>query len=270
VHESKVVISRDSSSFPISVPGDAMSVVLGYKFAAIPEWVLYHPKLTGDDVRVFGIFARYGNDCRPSRGTVAKLIRKSTDTVDRCVARLAAVGAVIVEKRFEGETQLPNRYHLCGDQPFAEGSRTDAAGGGGTDAAGGAALVRHEREQDNESKYNEKPTSSSASPTAVAADEGFEDWWKLYPKKVNGKGEARKKWRAMKKAEKADAVAGIVRHVAWWGEHETDPTFIPAGNVWLNQRRWEDDEPRSAVPLKAVAGGTMMDRVRAKLTETQT
>ena len=119
-------------------------------------------------------------------------------------------------------------------------------------------------------EQGEHQSSSSAAPTAVAADEGFEDWWKLYPKKVNGKGEARKKWRAMKKAEKADAVAGIVRHVAWWGEHETDPTFIPAGNVWLNQRRWEDDEPRSAVPLKAVAGGTMMDRVRAKLTETQT
>jgi hypothetical protein len=120
-------------------------------------------------------------------------------------------------------------------------------------------------------EQREHQSSSSASPTDVAADEGFEGFWMLYPKKTNGKGEARKHWRKMKRAEKREAMFAIQRHIGWWKEHETDPTFIPCGNVWLNQRRWEDTEPRSAVPLKAVAGSTMMERVRAKLqTETQT
>ena len=153
---------------------DAMSVVLGYRFAAIPEWVLYHTELTGDDVRLFGVLARYGNDVHPSRATVASAIGKSTDTVDRCLSRLVDAGAVIVEKRFQGETQLPNRYHLAGDEPFAAGGRMDAEGV--------AAPVRHEREQDNEMK---KTSSSSL------ADEAFEKWWTSYPKKKAGKGQAR-------------------------------------------------------------------------------
>ena len=76
-------------------------------------------------------------------------------------------------------------------------------------------------------------------------DEAFEEWWTLYPKKKAGKGQARERWRKMTVAEREAAVDGIVRHHAWWLEHGTDEQFIPAGNVWLNQRRWEDDEPRS-------------------------
>ncbi|HEY7035095.1 MAG TPA: hypothetical protein VH482_27390, partial [Thermomicrobiales bacterium] len=131
-----------------------MSVQLGYRFAAIPEWVLYHPDLTGDDIRVFGVLARHGNDIRPSRQTIADAIHKSPDTVDRCISRLRKAGAVAVERRYEGETRLPNRYFLAGDSP-AEGSRNDAATPSRKGAATPAARVRQEREQDNESKNNE-------------------------------------------------------------------------------------------------------------------
>jgi len=131
-----------------------VSVLLGYKFAAIPEWVLYHPDLTAEDVRVFGVLARYGNDIRPSRQTIADAIRKSPDTVDRCISRLRKVGAIMVERRYEGDTRLPNRYYLAGDTPAA-GSRTVAATPSRTDAATPAAPLRQEREQDNESKNNE-------------------------------------------------------------------------------------------------------------------
>ena len=57
----------------------------------------------------------------------------------------------------------------------------------------------------------------------------------------------------MTQVDRAAAAEGIGRHVAWWAEHATDQQFMPAGNVWLNQRRWEDEEPRSATVLKAVA-----------------
>jgi hypothetical protein len=76
------------------------------------------------------------------------------------------------------------------------------------------------------------------------ADETFEAWWTLYPKKAVGKGEARKRWRRMTLADRDAAVDGILRHVAHWSRVGTASKFIPAGSVWLNQRRWEDDEPR--------------------------
>jgi len=132
-----------------------LSVLLGYKFAAIPEWVLYHPDLTGDDVRVFGVLARYGNDIRPSQKTIAEKIGKSPDTVKRSLHRLVDAGAVRVEHRTEGDAPLPNRYHLAGDDPLAPSGGTDARRGGGTDAPRVGAEMHHEREQVNESKDNE-------------------------------------------------------------------------------------------------------------------
>jgi len=91
-------------------------------------------------------------------------------------------------------------------------------------------------------------------------DEDFERWWELYPKKQAGKGQAREKWRKMTAAERRDAHAGIARHNGWWAERATDAQFIPAASVWLNQRRWEDDEPRST----PIAGtGDVMARARA-------
>ncbi len=239
-----------------------MSVVLGYKFAAIPEWILYHPGLTGDDVRVYGVLARYGNDIRPSQQTIAEKISKSADTVKRSLHRLVEVGAVYVEARSENGAQLPNRYHLAGDERIesAPSGCTDAPRGGSTDAPRVGAPVHHEREQDNESKNNESRKTSSS-----LVDEAFDRWWALYPKKATGKGQARTKWRTMRAADRRDAFTGIERHAAWWATNETDLTFIPAGNVWLNQRRWEDDEPRSATPLTVVKPMGKMERVRAAL-----
>ena len=138
----------------------AVSVVLGYKFAAIPEWVLYHPDLTGDDIRVFGVLARYGNDVRPALGTIAAKIGKSEQSARRSVHRLAEVGALRVQERFEEGAQLPNRYHLAGDEPLTDdrGGITGDRGVGSNGDRGVVPPVVPEREQDNESNNNETKT----------------------------------------------------------------------------------------------------------------
>jgi DNA-binding Lrp family transcriptional regulator len=131
-----------------------VNIVRGYKFAAIPEWILYHPKLTGEDIRVFGVLARFGDDVRPAQGTVADRIGKSADTVKRSLHRLVEAGAVFVEARYKDGAQLPNRYHLAGDEPIR------SAPPGCMDAPTPGASVPPEREQDNE----------IPSPTETAAD----------------------------------------------------------------------------------------------------
>lgn len=239
-----------------------MTVVLGYKFAAIPEWVLYHPDLSGDDVRVFGVLARYGNDVRPSRQTIAERIGKSTDTVDRCVGRLTAAGAVRVEARYEGDTRLPNRYHLAGDDPIpAEGGRTDAEGGGRKAAAGVAAPVRKEREQDNESKNNESyaPSARVRDPQKHVYDEQFEAWWTRYPRKID-KAKCETRWRRLTEGQRAEAEVGLDKWVTFWSV-KGEPDKVPHPYTWLNNSRWEADPPMlSAVPKPT----SMMDRVRQR------
>jgi len=115
---------------------------------------------------------------------------------------------------------------------------------------------------------NELRKTSSSS----AADETFEAWWKLYPKKKGGKGEARVKWRKMPVAERLAAMLMIPTHAAWWAEHHTELRFIPDGVVWLNKRRWEDDQPkaRDLEPMPHGGRGAFLDVYREmSLTENE-
>ena len=69
--------------------------------------------------------------------------------------------------------------------------------------------------------------------------EGFNLFWKAYPKKI-GKGAAWKAWGTAK--EILDGKATIIfdklkEQAPTW----TDPRFIPHPATWLNQRRWEDE-----------------------------
>ena len=78
-------------------------------FAPVPEWVL-DAAVSDCAVRLFAVLLRYGQTSgarMPSRATLAKRLRKgSTDTVDRAMRELVALGAVTVERRrAEGVSQ---------------------------------------------------------------------------------------------------------------------------------------------------------------------
>lgn len=211
-----------------------MSVQLGYLFAAIPEWVLYHPKLTGDDVRVFGVLARYGNDIRPAKATIAKKISKSDKTVSRCVERLVAVGAVVVERRSEEGVQLPNRYHLAGDSPVGGGVTLGGRGGVKPDGGVGSPVTT-KREQDNESKDNESNTPLTP-PQGGKDEPGFEEFWALYPHCRSNKAPTLRRWNSLTNAERERAKAALPKWVAYWAATD-QPEFVPASEVWLGTKR---------------------------------
>lgn len=79
-------------------------------------------------------------------------------------------------------------------------------------------------------------------------EEGFEEFWKCYPKR-RGKGAARKAYaKAVRNVEHSDIMAGLRRFVLaepWHG----DIQFCPHPSTWLNQERWDDeyDTPGSIV-----------------------
>lgn len=90
-----------------------------------------------------------------------------------------------------------------------------------------------------------QPATSNQQPAHRASDSAqadveFEQWWKIYPRKV-GKGQARKAYTsALRKvsadelAEAAESFAGRVHRAG------TEDRFIPHPATWLNGERWTD------------------------------
>ena len=110
---------------------DEGTLVLEQRFAIVPEWVI-DAQISDCAFRLYAVLLRYGHTSgqrMPSRALLARRLHKtSTDTVDRALKELMAVGAVAVERRRTGRQNLTNRYHVRTTQPCASApGRRDAA-----------------------------------------------------------------------------------------------------------------------------------------------
>lgn len=80
-------------------------------------------------------------------------------------------------------------------------------------------------------------------------DDGFEEFWNSYPKKV-GKEAARKSWGKYKSNFTLDAV---LLALDWQIESDqwrrNDGQFIPNPATYLNQGRWQDQQPVETTPF---------------------
>ena len=123
--------------------GDRLTVET--KFAIVPQWLLEAP-VSDAAVRLYGLLARYGNSSgrrMPSRQTLADQLRRSKDSVDRALRELEQCGAVVVQRRRDGTTNLTNLYQLRTSPPGTAEvprPRVPAAGGGRSRAATRRAL----------------------------------------------------------------------------------------------------------------------------------
>lgn len=247
------------------------------RFAMLPEAVLFAP-ISAQAVRLFAVLLRYAGEkgaAWPSRTSLAKKLHvKSTDTVDRTVRELREYGLLDVQHRSDERGQQTNVYRLKrrpleqsegGRKSAAGGGRTDAEGGSRMDAEGPAARMRHEREPGNESqseRESESPTGSPARPReprpVVAVPDqpsGFEEWWRVYPRRV-GKTAARTAYRAAvrKGASEQQLLDGARRYA---DDPTRDPAFTAHPTTWLHQGRWEDEgpvRPQSAPPPSRAQG----------------
>jgi hypothetical protein len=90
----------------------------------------------------------------------------------------------------------------------------------------------------------------------------FDAFWEPYPKKV-GKGEARIVFDKLNAADKSAAIEGAARH-AECIRANPEVFVLPDGPVWLNKRRWEDEEPRRRPDRTAtVTRPSRLERLRA-------
>lgn len=95
-----------------------------------------------------------------------------------------------------------------------------------------------------------RPDPSRPDPTTTTKTSPvrFEDFWKLYPRKI-GKEAAAKAWKAAaKKADPSEIVTALRTQLpSLQMQRCTDGDYRPHPATWLNQGRWADevDTPRS-------------------------
>jgi len=68
----------------------------------------------------------------------------------------------------------------------------------------------------------------------------FDEFWSLYPRKVN-KAVARKAWAKLSAEQQLMAAKAISAHCEYWKSKETELEFVPHASSWLNAERWEDE-----------------------------
>ena len=85
-----------------------------------------------------------------------------------------------------------------------------------------------------------------AKPNALFDMDGFEEFWRHYPRK-EAKIAARKAWARL--AFSSAEIPSLLEAMRTWIEiasrsrQWSDPSWIPHPSTWLNQRRWEGDPP---------------------------
>lgn len=75
----------------------------------------------------------------------------------------------------------------------------------------------------------------------------FNEFWKLYPKKVD-KANARKKWLRLKPNDELfkTIMSALENQITLKKWHEIDKQYIPNPTTWINGERWEDEIKEAA------------------------
>lgn len=123
-----------------------------------------------------------------------------------------------------------------------------------------AALARwsnHANAMQTQSERNANALKNDANATKIDATHNpipninkyidrFEEFWKIYPKKVS-KENAKKAWLKIKPND--ELITKITKAVKDQKLSEREQQFIPHAATWLNAKRWEDEVTSTQKPL---------------------
>jgi hypothetical protein len=190
----------------------------------------------------------------PSIETLAKMVNSSPRSVQRDIQDLIELGELVVEFR-SAPTYGPykaNRYFV--NLP------------GVTDGVSEVTKTASEV-TDLDSEVTESASEVTAGGVLTLnrtlnktltkeAEESFETFWNLYPRKV-GKADSLKAWKQVLKKKTADEMIGLTK--AYSESKLPDMTYIPYPASWLNKELYESVEVQENKPLQKLKIGKWHD-----------
>ncbi len=191
-------------------------------------------------------------ECWPSYQHVADQCEIDRSTVRKHIKQLEAQGLLRIENREGPKGNSTNLYHLTlagvGRNnppvgPESTGVGPQPTGGVGPDST----RTSHPSEPVKEPK-----------PLCTSSVDGFEQFWKLYPKKKSRK-DALKAWKKLNPGAELQAVmiAALGRHCISRDWTKDAGQYIPMASTWINGERWHD----VLQPAGAVAQGSAFNNL---------
>lgn len=174
-------------------------------------------------------------ECWPSYQHIAEQCEIARSTVKVHIRELEQAGLLRREFRRKGEINQSNVFHLTLDGGAAD-DRGGAAGNppGAADARGGGAAAAPRTSHSSEPVKEPKPV-------CISDADGFDQFWKLYPKKKSRK-DALKAWSRLKPNAdlQATLLTALAKHCVSSDWTKANGQYIPMASTWLNGERWLD------------------------------
>ncbi|WP_341522189.1 helix-turn-helix domain-containing protein [Pseudomonas sp. G.S.17] len=184
-------------------------------------------------------------ECWPSYQHIADQCEIGRSTVKVHIRELEKAGFLRREYRRKGELNQSNLFHLSLD-----GGAASALGGGAGDnppgagdnpggGAGAAPRTSHSSEPVIEPKPLCKPDEL----------EGFDQFWKLYPKKRSLK-EAKKAWAKLKPSSnlRQTLITALGKQCLQADWTKNGGQYVPLASTWLNGEKWNDEVGPTGTP----------------------
>ena len=176
--------------------------------------------------------ADHANDdgeCWPGMKRIAEKCGMSARQVSNHVTGLEIAGLIETTRRCRND----HKYSTYLYQLKWASSGSGLPVGQRKSVSSGPAEVGFRAEPSVENRQLEPSLSSSS------ADDGFEQFWAIYPRKI-GKGAARAAWkRAVKKTAQETLLTHATLYASLRNNQEHQYTAHPS--TWLNQERWLDE-----------------------------
>lgn len=177
-------------------------------------------------------------ECWPSYQHIADQCEISRSTVKLHVRALEKAGFLRREFRRKGELNQSNLFHLDlagGAVAASGGGAAENPPGAAENPGGGAAAAPR-------TSHSFEPVNEPKPMCTKGAQDGFAQFWNMYPKKVN-KAKAKAAWDKLDMTPELFTVitGALARQASSIGWLKSGGQFIPHATTWLNGSRWEDE-----------------------------
>ena len=207
------------------------------------SWALRVQDLTPTDKLVLIGIANHDGDggSWPAVSTLAMYAGVSERTVQRAIAALQQRGLINVETNAGGTMHTRNdrrpNFYTINRPRHGVTSTTPRQENGVTPVTS-----RGDIAVSPEPSLNHQELSLAQLSLSVSAGSRFDEFWKVWPKRV-GKGAAIRAYeRALKRATHEQIVTGAKQMAALWAVmSEQDRRYVPYPERWLNSDRWADE-----------------------------